>query len=377
MRWIIGLLLLGLLLPQGALAVTSTSTATTTRKIVTFRSQQHHSTVVVEQLGDVVHEFQDEPVVAAELSVDAAEVLAKRADVVSVVDDPIVTVAARAQEVPWGVTRMGADRVRALTAGAGSIVAIVDTGIDLDHPDLIGAVRSSVNLVSPGRTADDDNGHGTHVAGIVAARDNAVGVVGVAPASSLLIAKALDRRGSGYLSDIVAGITWAANNGAQVINLSLGTSVDLPLLHDAVRDATNRGITVVAAAGNSGGPVLYPAAYSEVIAVGMTDDRDRIHRASSRGSALDLVAPGDDIYSTYKGDRYRKMTGTSMAAPHVAGAVALLLAQPARCDSTGDGRCNAVEVQATLQSKTTDLLAPGWDSTSGAGLVNVARLFGL
>lgn len=372
------LLALLLLIPAPLAAGTSTRISTS-RKIVTFRSEQRVQTVIVEQAGKVVQAVPEQHIVAAELSDAASTSLAERDDVVSVIDDPVIRVAShtRGQQLPWGIDRVDADRVWPTTTGSGSTIAIVDTGIDLDHPDLAGAIVGSANIIRSDRTADDDSGHGTHVAGIAAARNNSIGAVGMSPGASLLAVKVLDRRGNGYLSDIIAGIEWAVDHGAQIINLSLGTSVDFPLFHDAVRSAVDRGVTVVAAAGNSGGAVLYPAAYSEVIAVGMTDDRDRIHRASSRGPELDLVAPGDDVYSTYKGGRYTNMTGTSMATPHVSGAVALLLTRPARCDQNGDSRCSPSEVQSTLQSTASDLLTPGRDDTSGNGLLNAARLFGL
>ncbi|MBI4032460.1 S8 family peptidase [Candidatus Berkelbacteria bacterium] len=371
-------LTLALIVPAPLAAGTSVSIHTS-RKIVTFRSEQQHTATIVAQAGEVVQTLDEHHGVAARLSDAAVSALEERSDVVSVVDDPVIRVTShtRGQQLPWGIDRVDADRVWSTTAGTGSVVAIVDTGIDLDHPDLVGTIAGSTNIIRADRSADDDSGHGTHVAGIVAARNNTIGVVGVAPSASLLAVKVLDRRGAGYLSDIVAGIDWAADHGADVINLSLGTSVDFPLFHDAISTAVDQGVVIVAASGNSGGSVLYPAAYDGVIAVGATDDTDEVQRWSSRGAELDLVAPGEDIYSTYKGGRYRDMTGTSMAAPHVSGAAALLIAQPSRCDTSGDSQCSPAEVKSALQAAASDLLTSGWDSTSGYGFLNVARLFGL
>lgn len=183
---------------------------------------------------------------------------------------------------------------------------------------------------SPNKPADpiawnDDNGHGIHVAGIIGAIANTIGVVGVAPACRLLAVKVLDRRGSGYVSWIIAGLDWCISNGAQVVNMSLGTNVDVPSLKEACDTAAAAGLKLFAAAGNDGGPVSYPAAYSSVMAVAATDRYDERPWWSNYGPELFISAPGVDIYSTYKRGGYATMSGTSMAAPHVAGTLALNL----------------------------------------------------
>ena len=242
---------------------------------------------------------------------------------------PTPTPPALPQPIPWGVDRVDADNVWAATTADNVKVAVVDTGIDLDHPDLKGNIKGGVNTIQSWKNADDDNGHGSHVAGIIAALNNTVGVVGMGPEIDLYAVKVLNRNGSGYVSDIIEGIDWSINNNINVINMSLGTTSDVVSFHDAVTAARNAGIIIVAAAGNSGpgnNTVIYPAKYPESIAVSATDSLDGQPSFSSRGPEVDLAGPGVSIYSTYKNGGYATLSGTSMATPHVAGAAALVLA---------------------------------------------------
>ena len=152
--------------------------------------------------------------------------------------------------------------------------------------------------------------------------------------------------------------------------MSLGTSADVQSFHDAVIRANQKGIVQVAAAGNSGGSVIYPAAYPEVIAVSATDQSDNLASWSSRGSQIDLAAPGVNIYSTYKGQTYKTLSGTSMASPHVAGVAALVLSVTAKCDYDLNGSCSPAEVQKRLEGTAEDLGIGGRDNLYGAGLVD-------
>ena len=152
-------------------------------------------------------------------------------------------------------------------------------------------IKGGYNAINPLKSANDDNGHGTHVAGIIAAENNSVGVIGAGPQIDLYAVKVLSRNGSGYLSDVIEGIDWAIANGIQVINMSLGTTGNVQSFHDAIARANEAGIVQVAAAGNDGLAVNYPAAYSEVIAVSATDSSDIITSWSSRGAEVDLSAP--------------------------------------------------------------------------------------
>lgn len=279
--------------------------------------------------------------------------------------------------VPWGVSKIGAVDSWNLTKGAGLEVAVIDTGVDLDHPDLLNNLRPGYNVIDPGRKPEDDNGHGTHVAGIIAADDNKRGIVGVAPDAALYPVKALDRRGAGYLSDIIEGIDWAIGQDVDAINLSIGTTVDVQSFHDAVKRAFDAGIVVVAAAGNDGGAVNYPAAYPEAIAIAATDSNNNIPYWSSWGPELDMAAPGVSIYSTYKGGGYTTMSGTSMATPHTAGAALLLKSRPEFCDTNFDLICDPAEIKNRLEQTALDLGPTGFDPDSGWGLVQIARALGL
>ena len=276
------------------------------------------------------------------------------------------------QVVPWGIDRIDADLSWGISKGNGIKIAVVDTGIESTHPDLIANVKGGVRYVSgTAGNYNDDNGHGSHVAGTIAALNNGIGVVGVAPNASLYGVKVLNSQGSGWCSDIIAGIDWSNAYRMNIITMSLG-GCGIQSVHDAIIRADNSGIVLVAAAGNSGGSISYPAAYDEVIAVTATDINNYIAVFSSRGPKAELAAPGVNIYSTYKGGGYATLSGTSMATPHVTGVVALLLATtiPVTYDLDGDGKWDPIEVRNKLHASATDLGDAGRDSLYGYGLVN-------
>lgn len=290
-------------------------------------------------------------------------------------DDVLVTTLGHTQPpqvLQWGINRINAELVwPGGNTGDPVKVGIIDTGISTKHPDLTTNVKGGVNTINPLKSWNDDNGHGSHVAGITGAINNTIGVVGVGPGIDLYAIKVLGASGSGYLSDVIEGIQWAVAKSMRVVNMSLGTSSNIQSFHDAVTAAHNQGVVVVAAAGNSGGSVLYPAAYLEVIAVGATDVNNQIAPWSSHGPEVDLAAPGVSIYSTYKGTGYATLSGTSMAAPHVAGSAALVLNTPVGAyDINGNGLWDPSEVQEKLQKTATEFGAPGWDEFFGWGLVN-------
>jgi len=304
--------------------------------------------------------------------------------------------AAGAQVVPEGLRRMGfaaVTRGRAAEASLARVgVAIVDTGIDRAHPDLAVAVAGAVSFVEGVESPHDGNGHGTHCAGTVAARDDAQGVVGVAPGVRLYAVKVLDDEGAGALSDVIAGLEWVAAHADEiaVANLSLGVTGQSPSLRAAIQACVRAGVVVVAAAGNDGADVFgedgafgtaddrIPAAFPEVCAVSALADSDglsggagastkagaddalatftcraaKMHASAlvrSAGGAIDVAAPGVDILSTWPGGGLRRSSGTSMAAPHVAGLAARLTAIRGR-DWNRDGRTDEADVYAIRQA---------------------------
>ncbi len=227
------------------------------------------------------------------------------------------------KELPWGVNKVNAYEAWNNTQGEGVRVAIIDTGIDYNHPDLKPNYKGGYNAVKQNNDPLDDQGHGTHVAGTIGAVRDLKGVAGVAPKAELYSAKVLDSSGSGQYSWIIDGIQWAINNKMQVINMSLGGPSGSDALKAAIDAAYKAGITVVCAAGNDSGPVNYPAKYENAIAVSASDINNKIAYFSSRGPEIDFIAPGVSVYSTYKGGVYKSLSGTSMASPHVAGLAAL------------------------------------------------------
>jgi subtilisin family serine protease len=280
----------------------------------------------------------------------------------------------------WNLDLIEADGAHAVTTGTGAVVAIVDSGVQADHPDLAGRIGPGYDVVQQDTTPQDGDGHGTHVTGIIgAASGNGIGIESVAPGATLMPVRVLGDDGSGDVGNVARGIDWAREHGADVINLSLGS--DVPLVgaaggdptDAAIRRAIAAGVVVVAAAGNNGVPVCeQPAAGDGLLCVGAVDKRRQRSFFSSFGRGLGLVAPGglgasaagpevgEDVLSTYAGSTYRELAGTSQAAPHVAGVAALLVSRGVR----GQAAVNRLLATAT------DLGAPGNDPEYGAGLVN-------
>ena len=297
----------------------------------------------------------------------------------------------------WGPRRINAPAAWSIiTNTTGIIIAVIDSGVKLDHPDLATNVWTNADE-TPGNFSDDDGngkiddvhgwhffqnwngisyvpaedanveddyGHGTHVAGIAAAAtNNGMGVAGIAWNARIMPVKVLDQFGTGWYSDIASGIVYAADNGARVINLSLGGAEDSQTLRAAIDYARSRGALVIAATGNTGSAILYPAAYEPVLAVAATDSNDRVADFSNRGPQVDVAAPGVDIYSTWPWrDGYFTKSGTSMAAPHVSGVAALIWA---RCPPLSAG-----DVAGYITQTAVDVGEPGWDVNTGWGRID-------
>ena len=296
----------------------------------------------------------------------AADVLAKPGTL-SVEIDSRVQAAVTADPLvdqQWALDAGQVKPVWPVADGAGVIVAVVDSGVDASHEDLLGQVLAGVDVIGNQirQSADDANGHGTHVAGIIAAANNGVGGIGVAPGSKILPVRVLDEDGAGYSSDVAEGIIWAVDHGASIVNLSLGGPVASAAQHAAVQYAVAHGVSVFAAAGNSGsyGAPEYPAAFPEVTAVAAATPANQVASFSTRGAYVDLAAPGTMILSTLPGNDYAMESGTSMAAPFAAGVAALMRSRAALTPSALAG---------LLQANVQDVDAPGLDQASGSGLV--------
>ncbi|MEC1666134.1 S8 family peptidase [Bacillus mojavensis] len=239
-------------------------------------------------------------------------------------------------------------------------IAVIDSGIS-PHDDL--SISGGYSAVSYTSSYKDDNGHGTHVAGIIGAKHNSYGIDGVAPEAQIYAVKALDQNGSGDLQGLLKGIDWSIANGMDIVNMSLGTSSDSQILHDAMDKAYEKGVLLVAASGNDGNgkPVNYPAAYSSVVAVSATDQRNQLAAFSTTGNEVEFSAPGTDITSTYLHQYYATGSGTSQATPHAAAMFALL-------KQRDPGNTN-VQLRALMQKNIVDLGMTGRDQQFGYGLI--------
>ncbi|MEQ1919381.1 MAG: S8 family peptidase, partial [Elusimicrobiota bacterium] len=276
---------------------------------------------------------------AVEPAVAAMKALAKSAPV-----QLALAAQKSAAEVQWGVARVNAPAAWSSNQGAGVKVAVIDTGIDPNHPDL--TVAGGRNSLAKNDQWADDHAHGTHCAGIIAAAMNDKLVVGVAPKAVLYAVKVLTKEGSGDMFAIMDGIMWTAQNGIQVASMSLGAPQAMPLIQYALQMAVNAGVTVVAAAGNDGKAVNWPGAYPEAIAVsalcptGVTNTKlcpntnEGISTFSSRGPEVAFIAPGVLVPSTvplwHDASGIKSYSGTSMACPHVSGLAALAVAKGAK-----------------------------------------------
>ncbi|SDY15046.1 type VII secretion-associated serine protease mycosin [Micromonospora pattaloongensis] len=253
---------------------------------------------------------------------------------------------------------------------ATQVIAVVDTGVDVNHPDLKGRTVPGYNAVTPGAAPTDSEGHGTMVAGIAAANThNGVGVAGAAWTGRIMPIKVFGPGGTAFDSDIAEGIIWAADRGAKIINLSLGGPGTSSTLHDAVKYATSKGAVVVVAAGNEGDDTpQYPAAYPEVLAVGATDTAGALTDFSSWGDWIDVAAPGFGIVSTGPGNQYYIGSGTSFAAPLVSGVAALV--------RTAYPSLTPAQVIARLKDTARDAGPRGIDPYYGNGVIDAFHAVG-
>jgi subtilisin len=336
------------------------------------------------EIGYDVNEY-EAPIITLQVTEKEAAALRKDPNVASVEDDgqmyalgggydtgallfenqPTI----QAETVPTGINQIKAPLAWDVTRGKGVKVAVLDTGIDFNHPDLASNYRGGVSFVPDESIPMDYNRHGTHCAGIIAAALNGVGVVGVAPAAYLYAVKVLSRSGSGNWSWLIAGLDWCIKNGIHVASMSLGGAAPAAV-QTMCELAFARGVLLVAAAGNSAGPVEHPARYGSVIAVSAIDAANQLASFSCRGPEIELCAPGVEVLSAVPGGGYARLSGTSMACPHAAGAAALAWSTH-RFPPAGL-RVN-VAIRRLLATTADNLGIPGRDNNFGFGRVDAEQ----
>ncbi|WP_456364240.1 S8 family serine peptidase [Priestia aryabhattai] len=331
------------------------------RVIVTYKNNLTKTAKSkIENVGEVQEKFKNVNAVSLEVSDSELNKLQQDPNVTSVEKDSLVKISSyESQVIPYGINTLnGTKSWESGLTGKGIKVAIIDSGIS-PHSDIdISGGKSFVDYTT---SYNDDNGHGTHVAGIVSAENNSFGVVGIAPDSNIYALKALDSEGVGYNSDIIKAIDWSIENHMDIINMSLGGADQSYAFQQAIDKAYNSGILIVAAAGNESSPVDYPAKYNNVIAVSATDPSNQLAYFSNRGPEIEVSAPGVNVISTYLGNSYASMDGTSMASPYVAGVLALYKQEYPDLTPT--------EIRNLLHQNVIDLGPIGRDSNYGYGLV--------
>lgn len=337
----------------------------TERYIVTFEDKVEEELLETSN-GELIMEFENVPVVAASLTSQAVKEMENNSQVKSIEKDEMFRVSYQRKE--WGNTAINAPMAwKSNYSGNGVKVAVIDTGIS-PHLDL--KIAGGISYVDYTSSYYDDNGHGTHVAGIIGALNNDYGIRGVASDATLYSVKALSHEGTGYVSNIIASLDWAIQNEMDIVNISLGIQTDSPALQAIIKKAYSKGILLVAAAGNDGNEmglgdnVDFPARYDQVIAVGAIDQFNNRAAFSSTGSDLEVTAPGLNILSTSFNGNYAEMSGTSMAAPFVTGQLAIIKqAYPTLTNN---------QIRSILSENILDLGEIGKDPHYGKGLVQAS-----
>jgi thermitase len=266
----------------------------------------------------------------------------------------------------WNLPMIKAEAGWDLTRGDENVViAVIDTGIELDHPDLSGRITNGYNVLNDNDDPSDNNGHGTHVAGIIASRtNNGEGVAGITWYNRIMPVKVMGTEGYGTSYDVAQGIRWATDHGADVINMSLGNYQDSSVLQEAIQYAYGQDVVLIGASGNDNSDQpSFPAAYPEVMAISAVDDNGNRAQFSNFGDYVDVAAPGVNIASTYLNKQYGVLSGTSMAAPHVTALAALIRSLNPELTNQ--------QVTDIITNSADDLGEPGKDNYYGAGLINI------
>lgn len=285
----------------------------------------------------------------------------------------------------WALTTLDYNKLYSLNArGAGVTLAVLDTGVDKNHSEFTGRILPGYDVYNPnGDGSNDNNGHGTHVAGIIGAAHNGKGIEGLAPESLIMPVKVLDATGYGDDADVGKGVIWAVDHGANIINMSLGGTDPNQVLAEAIVYSQSKGVAVIVAAGNSGSAsgVIYPAADPGAIGVGATSGNNKSVFFSSQGDWVDVSAPGVSILSTWPNNSYQIESGTSMATPYVSAAIAVLSSylgiDALRASNLLLNTATDIPVNTTLDGKDTltgnGLIDPFWALTNTAPRALVDR----
>jgi len=274
--------------------------------------------------------------------------------------------------IDWGLHAIMAPTAWQKTKGEHVKVAILDTGVDYNHPDLNESLIEYRDFTDSKTGPLDTNGHGTHVAGIIGGDDNGIGIVGVSPKADLYIGKVLGDTGSGSFNSMIKGLEWAIEKEVDIVNMSLGTKARPPEeFHNLIKKAHAQGIIMVAATGNENSEVCYPALYDEVIAVGAINNRYEKASFSNYGIKNEITAPGVNILSCYKDGKYARISGTSMATPIITGSIALYMANLRKSTYS---LIDVEVIHSALVKAAFDLGKEGKDEYYGAGVINLAKL---
>jgi len=287
------------------------------------------------------------------------------------------TMSTLSQRIDWGLRQLNVPKTWSITRGEGITVMVIDTGHPV-HPDIGDNAIEGKNCI-PNEPIEDENGHQSHCTGIICAKDNETGMVGVAPGSKCISVKALSKSGSGSYRGLAEALDYAIEMKPDLISMSLGGSSPSAAMQSRIQKLYDMNIPVICAAGNSGdGGVNYPAAFDETIAVAAYDKYGNVARFSSKGEKVEWAAPGVNIYSTYLNNGYASLSGTSMACPFIAGVVALMLAKHKKQEeSTGMNDCKTVEqIREHLLKYTKDKGEVGRDNSWGYGVIDVEKLIG-
>ena len=358
-----------LLLVTGLGQLTASADDNQEKRMIIVYEEEQKSFSIAEKTedfgGSEVEAYEEVSIVSAEMTEAEAEKLLADPSVKAIEEDIIFSLSAQSEG--WGIPQIKAAAAwKSGFTGKGVKIAVIDSGIS-KHEDLV--IAGGYSAIDGVSSYADDQGHGTHVAGIIGAKNNSIGLKGVAHGASLYAVKAFDSKGDAYLSDLIEGVNWAITNKMDIINLSGGSPEDSTVFKEVFDKAYARGILIVAAAGNvgtntgAGDNVEYPARYPSVIAVGALGQNMLRAPFSSTGPSVEVVAPGLNVYSTLPSNRYSLMSGTSMATPYVAGQLALMKqAYP---------KLTNKELRAVMAQEAKDLGKAGKDPLYGHGLIQI------